>query len=307
MEQVQSKPTFTFYCHRNIAKCLSDGIGILTSHFWQNCRLFWPVALAFALCISLLELIAVYLRFTLSLAMFLMALGASAVLVLLAFSACQGTIYRLLQLRINGLSPKGLRLRDVYDAEFRRLFLRAFLSNALIMGVSAIAVIGAWKVQGFLNEGDESALTTWILLGSMGAFLFIALWVPTEQCLPVVEMRKGSFLRNFWEGYCRGWRKWLKVFSLFFIVEIAIALMLSLLASPAVVASLVLNNAAQSRLAGDPVTLPAAFPAWAFLLFLVAGLMATILLWLRTLPQAFLFASIQSEMDEAKETELPLV
>lgn len=281
-----------FYRYRNLQACLSQGISFLTDHFWRLLYVALPVAVPFALLLTLLAMQACYGRFFLGETAGVVCCSVVVLLCLVAGSAYTAYIGCLMLRSIEDKPLVGIRFRLVYDGRFRRLGFRSLAVYALeAVGVGLFALVW-WVLDGWLL-GSQPVFFSWLLAGLLAVVLCILL-VPMAQCLQAALLLDEPLGRGLVRGYRLGMAKWGKVFSLSLLTGMVSGVVCALLLSPALVASLAQLGAIQSELAGDAAELPAAFPLLTAGILLVSMLVATLTLWLRVVPQALLFGAMYS-------------
>ncbi len=266
---MQEKP---FDAYRSVGECLSSGVSLLTDCFLHRVRqlLPWMLLLAMVLTVA-----AVGLCRPERLAPWCLGLLAVAALGVLA--AYQAAMCRLLRearaQERQGKNPKAVRL-------WGRMLVTDCVLTVAVCACCVLAV----------KAGGAYGLLV-AVAGLLAA-------VPAMLCVPAVGLGDGGVLRDCWRGYCMGWRKWVKVFSLSLLTGLIMMVLGLLVLSPALVVMLIRFDASQTLLEGDAAVLPMAFRCLAPLLLFVSFFLMTLLLWLGIVPQAYLWAAFRSAGEE---------
>lgn len=289
-----------FFSYRSIGKCLSQGISFLTDHFWRVLWQSWPVAVPLAVVLAAQVFHSCYLHFVVSPTADVLISCVLSVLIVLATAAYTGYIYRLIVRHADGLRIDGLRMRRIYDKRFWQLTLKALTVNIVEMVVAGVIVVAGLGLDRALLA-SQPAFFHWVL-GALVALVLVVAACPMTMCLPACALIEGNWIERLWAGFMLGWQRWTKVFSLWLLTGIISGVVCGLLLAPAVVIAISQMQATQSELAGDVVSLPAGFAVYTFLILLVSMLIASLLAWVQTVPQAYLFASLHGSQEKAAAT-----
>lgn len=290
----------TLFSYRSIGKCLSQGISFLTDHFWRVLWVSWPVAVPLAIVLAALAFHSCYLHFIVSPTADILLTCVLSVLALLAAAAYTGYIYRLIVRHAEGLPIEGVRAKKVYDKGFWQLSIKALIVSLVEIIVVCILIAIGWGLDRLLLA-SHPAFFHWVL-ASLVALVVMVVACPMTMCLPACALVEGKLPARLWAGFKLGWQRWTKVFSLWILTGIISGVVCCLLLSPAVVIAISQMQATQSELAGDVVSLPAGFAVYTFLILLISMLIASLLTWVQTVPQAYLFASLHGSQEKATAT-----
>lgn len=293
-------PSDAFFSYRSIGKCLSQGISFLTDHFWRVLWVSWPVAVPLAVVLAAQVFRSCYLHFIVSPTADVLAGMALSVLTLLALAAYTGYIYRLIVRHRDGLPIEGVRVRNVYDRCFWKLSLKALTVSVVEVVIVGLIVAVGWGLDRWLLA-SRPAFFHWVL-GALVALVIVVVACPINMCLPSCALVEGKWFARLWAGFRMGCGRWAKVFSLWILTGIISGVVCGLLLLPAVVIAFSQMQATQSELAGDAVNLPFGFAFYAFLILLVSMLIASLLIWVQTVPQSYLFASLHGSQETAAAT-----
>lgn len=202
--------------YRNIGRCLSDGVSVLTESFWHMILLVLPACLPLSVfgtaTLFVVSDVRCFANSVIGQDVFQIIMG---ILILLNSAVVLAVVYRLMELRLEGMPMKRIRMHNVYNTQLvvkAAEYLVAQLVFAIVVGVF---VAGAWFA--YDMEITDSDIELQVLQESayvVLALLLIAVAAPLLLCFPSVQFVKGNVFKRIWLGYRHGWRRWGKVFSL---------------------------------------------------------------------------------------------
>jgi hypothetical protein len=297
-----------FYQYRGVAKCLSAGISVLTDKFWRMLWLTLPVMLLLAAVVgTILYIGSDASQFIYSKSGWWIV-SILALITLVLMSALLAVVYQLMDLKHRGVDWQRVKLLNLYGRRFV-LRLAYILITLLITSCVLGFIIWLFKLVGQipLEPGEIELIVAKVGGYVVLVLLFIAVAVPANQCVPSVVLGEGNVFKRIWRGYMMGWKKWGKVFGLSLLSYIIVFTLTALLFSPAIIGYFVRQSATVSLLQGDAVDLPSHFALWSGVLFVVSAYIIGLVQLVNYMPQAYLYASIKKDLEEAKKNRIPIV
>ena len=202
--------------YRGIGRCLSDGVSVLTDSFWRMILLVLPAVLPLAVLgtatLFVVSDVRCFANSVIGLDVFQIIMG---VLIVLNSAVVLAVVYRLIDLRLQGMAMKRIRMHNIYNSQLvvkSAEYLVAQLVFAVVVGVF---MAGAWFAYNMeITESDIELQVFQVSAYVILALLLIAVASPLLLCYPSVQFVKGNVFKRLWFGYRHGWRRWGKVFSL---------------------------------------------------------------------------------------------
>lgn len=303
------EPDNRFYKIRNTGKCLSEGVSLLTEHFLRMVYLSLPISIVYALSSTFiiqnatntaLRTLGVIPPMTLSTSLF-------TVLNLIASVCSLAFVYRLVELRIANESVKNQTFKSFYNKNFLDLSVKSlfFTIVSAMLFFIACGLIILYSLIG-KKEMDLDTTTLKIIGGVVLLLAMLIFSIAYRNVLPTVMLQKGSFVRPYFDGLKKGFRKWGKMMQISVLVFLLVFVVGFLLCAPAIVFSFVQYSAMVSEMNGDAVNLPDHFGTWMFITLFVTSFISFFIMLVYYSPLSFTYASIMTEEEEA-EGAIPMV
>ena len=293
-----------FFLYRGVGKCLSIGISFLTNRFWKIMRLALPVVAAAALVITpiLYALCDAGIENDIE-GNVIFKIGA-AFLIILAAAAIQAFTFRCINVNIEGLNIYSIGYKYIYNKIFWNNFLKTTVTNAVFaiialgMGEATQLAIGLLgdEQQGQVAQWNPTSIPIWIAI----AIIIYLITAPIYMTISVLCLENKGFGKDFIRGYKLGWKKIARVAELEFLILILVSILSIFIMAPAYVISLLLHSATLSQVQGDVVNIPAYLTPLTIVILFVAAIILAVITIARTIPHAYLYASVKS--DETEET-----
>ena len=299
-----------FYKYRGATRCLSVGISFLTDNFLAIVKLSLPYALTFAAILTAIVYITSDSSFMDTMMrmsidgnrtgiILVVVLSLLYVLLFVAEVMYEGFIFRLVHIRSHNLPLSRFTPKAIWKSSLKyagKAFWFYLVTVIIVQICSMIAVLP-------FVFGGEGTIFEVLKIGVFAVVMSLTLIfaLPLSVALPAMFLEKGKARRNAFYGYRKGLRIWGKVFCLSILIAILQLFLIFVLSMPFVTMVSSYHAATQSQLYGDAVHLPGGFGVWYAICLFVTSYLYTFLLWLQTVPFAYLYASIKSdEIEEAK-------
>lgn len=290
-----------FYKERNIGKCLSVGVSLISNRFIKIFKLALPVIAVSAIAFTLITLAFCNAGFEYEVAedvifkILATMMGLAAVSLLAAFA------FRCVDVNIEGLNIYSIGLKYTYNKEFWRKTLAAFCVGVIAVAVMTAILMMANLIVNFFD--DEQAIEqtrngiaiTSVIVYAVAAVIAILIIIPLYLALTCMMIRKNNLYKDFKDGYMLGWKKWGRVFALDVFINVIMAVMAVFLLSPAYVTSLMMHSATLSRMQGDAVNIPSYFTAVTVCVLALSSVISAIIIITRFLPHAYFYANVMAE------------
>lgn len=296
-----------FFKYRSVGSCLSEGISFLTDYFFRFIRMTLPVAIPLSLTMAAMMYWLCDVRL-MSASYAIPVVSGLSLLVILLEALHTGQIYMLIRSRASGEDPKLLKTRDLLRRPLLSLSARSLLCDVVEGFVTGCFIFAAFYVATLSIDKEimVSTATKVIVIAVIGV-MYLLVAIPLLLCLPSMALQGGNWLKSMWTGYCYGWKKWTRVFSLGLLAGLIVYVVNILVTSPASIVFLMQRHATQSMLEGDQVIMPSSFPYWAAVIFLLTSFLYVIMRWLMFTPFAYLYASVRTDVEEEEKSKLPII
>lgn len=205
------EPDNRFYKIRNTAKCLSEGVSLLTEHFRRMILLSLPISIPYALSSAILAQVATNLVAGLTPQIIIM-LSVFSALSFLTTIGMLALVYRFVEVRIAGESLGEQKFKSIYDKKFYGLSIKA-LFYVIITAILAGIAVGLLALYSFIGVKDmDLDKTTLKIIGLMLILLvFLIIAIAYRNVLPTVMLQTGSYVRPYLDGFKKGFKKWGKM------------------------------------------------------------------------------------------------
>lgn len=298
-----------FFKERNIGKCLSVGVSLMSNRFLKVIRLAAPLILFAAILFTILAWTFCKAGFECGFADSLVFRIFSTLIIMLNVAILAAFAYRCVDVNIEGLNIYSIGFKFIYNREFWRKVVVAFAIIAVAVITTALCIAAAHATvslfpdtpDGTQNQGGVDIMT-FIVYGIMVAIAMV-LTVPLYMALNRMMIEKNHFYLDFKQGYMMGWKKWGRIFALELFINLILAVMAVFVLSPAYVTSLMMHSATLSRLQGDAVDIPAYFSLITICVLFFSSVIWTIFIIARFIPHAYFYANAVSEDKEYDNNE----
>ena len=288
-----------FYIYRNIRKCLSEGVSLLTDNFWHTVWLSLPVIVA---CSAILGFVVIQSGETIATDSTSMAqVVVWLALLTVAFLLLKTLIYTFLSFKVKEVPKKTLTFRRLYGKTFINLLPKALLYVVVTMALIGGVAYGIHLFLSLFQPQSEAMMVVKTVSVVMFVLLFIILFIPYQNVLPTLMMLHGNPFALMMRGWASGFRYWGKMMQMSVLVKLFVFFVSLLLASPGLIFLMVNQSAVSSAAEGDTVVLPSFYSALlvgtVFLTFVLESLLA----FVDNAPFAYLHASIKVDEEEMLE------
>ena len=294
-KSVWNEPFFMF---RKVNKCYSNAISFFTDRFWKIIKLALPILFLGAFGITVILYVLCYATFQISFASSLFFCFFAIIVILFTLSIVISFLYRCIDVNIESINLYSVGYKYIYNKIFFNRLLKAFIVVLVAFIIIALIGLGIYYINKVTTEDiltyEHVLVKTWIL-GISGSVLLMVVLLPLFMSLNTVMYNKKHIWFNLWNGYKLGWKKWGRVFALDFLITITISVLFLFVMAPAYVISLMQHSATLSRMQGDVVDIPFYFPWITALILFMSSMFLIILILMKFMPQAYLYASFVSE------------
>jgi hypothetical protein len=290
-----------FYKERNIGKCLSAGVSLISNRFIKIIKLASPVIAVTAVVFTLVTLAFCNAGFEYQLEDSLIFKGVAVVISLAAVSSLAAFAYRCVDVNIEGLNIYSIGYKYTYSKEFWRKLLVAFIVCAIALIVFEAMMLLANLAVNFFDDNQDVEKTQngfsmiAIIAYGIGLVLVTLLITPLYMALSSMMISKNNLYKDFKEGYLLGWKKWGRIFALDVFINVIMTVMAVFLLSPAYVTSLMMHSATLSRMQGDAVDIPSYFTALTVVVLFLSSVISAIIIITRFIPHAYFYANVMTE------------
>lgn len=313
----------SFYQYRSVTKCLSAGISFLTDNFFHLVKLTLPATLIFAAVLSGI----VYIMSDSRVIDLLMNVGLGdivasqttndfiitlllkygiiyflcSLIYVVVYYFFYGIIYREIVIRSHDLPLHKFAPLPTYKiaAKYGLKFFCYSLAVGLLVVLSCLIVICPLLIP---TEGDIFGYIK-VGISAILLMLFIFFALPLSLAVPAMYLEKGKAVKCAFLGYKRGLKKWSKVFCLSVLISVLCISVMFILSLPSIVMINSYYAATWSEMNGDPVSFPAGFHFWYFVVLFITNFLYSFTLWIQTVPFAYLYASVKSDESQSVKYE----
>lgn len=298
-----------FYKERNIGKCLSVGVSLISNRFIKVVKLAAPAIAVSAIIFTVVTLAFCNAGFEYEVAdsvifkVFATLMGLAAVSLLAAFA------FRCVDVNIEGLNIYSVGLKYTYNKEFWRKTLVAFIIGAVALAVMTAILLMANLILNFFDDQQAVEQTrngisiAAIIVFGIALVIAVLLITPLYMAMTTMMIRNNNLYKDFKDGYMLGWKKWGRIFALDVFINLIVAVMAVFLLSPAYVTSLMMHSATLSRMQGDAVNIPSYFTAITVCVLALSSVIFSIIVITRFLPHAYFYANVMAEDNDNNENK----
>lgn len=292
--------TEPFYKERNIGKCLSLGVSLISNRFFKIFRLASPVIAFAAVVFTFVTFTFCNAEYEYDFADSALFRAFAAVIILIAVAALAAFAYRCVDVNIEGLNIFSIGFKYTYNKEFWRKTIVAMIIGVLTLIVALAFITLAQVTVNFFSvtPGQNGISILAVIIYGLAVGMATVLTIPLYMSLNRMMIDKKNLYNDFKQGYILGWKKWGRIFALDLLINLIMAVMAVFILSPAYVTSLMMHSATLSKLQGDAVDIPAYFNLITICVIFFSSVIWSIFIIARYLPHAYFYANVVTEDKE---------
>lgn len=297
-----------FYMYRNVSKCISRGISLITDNFLYLIRVMLPVSIPLTLILTASVFIhtdyAIYSHIDTSDSIpYKAAVNGLLLIAVMMYIVFGGVTYRLIYSYAKGDDISCITLHRLYKTSSPFISKLAVISVLAFIPTIIVSAMSAY----LLSHPSVYPTMRIIQICSIpvAAIIVWALVLPVQMAIPNSMLSGGKFRANLIDGYKQGLRTWGKQFGLSFLTSLLLAVIYLLLLTPSIAMVLIHAGATQGLAEGDPVDIPSGYNVLYLCTLTLSIYIIITISMLQYTPAAFLYASIEHDEQQQMLAEIP--